>query len=134
MTEKEKNILDQELWALVALSFESSHHHFEILEKMLKCAAREDPHEMTPGKRKVIEELRLQWDFVKTLHKDIGKIAARLGKSGIVPALPELTISDSLWAIGKSGVSDGLYEVSDKMDNFQSALQDCAFALQEVCR
>ena len=79
MTEKEKNILEQELWALVSLSFEATKHDFEIMGKMLKCVSREDPGEMTPGKRKVIEELQLQWRFMKTLHEDIGKIAARLG-------------------------------------------------------
>ena len=134
MTEKEKNILEQELWALVSLSFEATKHDFEIMGKMLKCVSREDPGEMTPGKRKVIEELQLQWRFMKTLHEDIGKIAARLGKTGIVPAVPELTVGDGLWAVGRSGASDPLYETIDKMNDFQSALQDCAFELQEVCR
>ena len=134
MTEKEKNILEQELWALVSLSFEATKHDFEIMGKMLKCVSREDPGEMTPGKRKVIEELQLQWRFMKTLHEDIGKIAARLGKTGIVPAVPELTAGDGLWAVGRSGASDPLYETIDKMNDFQSALQDCAFELQEACK
>ena len=134
MTEKEKNILDQELWALVSLSFEATKHDFRIMEKMLKCVSEADPDEMTPGKRKVIEELQLQWRFMKTLHEDLGKIAARLGKSETVPAVPELTIGDELWAIGKSGASDPLYETIDKLNDFQSALQTCAFELQEVCQ
>ena len=134
MTEKEKNILDQELWALVSLLFEATKHDFEIMGKMLKCVSREDPDEMTPGKRKVIEELQLQWRFMKTIHEDIGKIAARLGKPGIVPVVPELAIGDELWAVGESGASDPLYKTTDRMNDFQSALQDCAFELQEVCR
>lgn len=134
MTEKEKNIHDQELWALVSLLFEATKHDFEIMGKMLKCVSREDPGEMTPGKRKVIEELQLQWRFLKTLREDLGKIAARLGKPEAVPAVPELTISDALWKIGKSGASDPLYETTDRMNDFQSALQECAFELQEVCR
>ena len=134
MTEKEKNILEQELWALVSLSFEATKHDFEIMGKMLKCVSREDPDEMTPGKRKVIEELQLQWRFMTTLREDLGKIAARLGKSGIVPPLPELAIGADLWAIGGSGASDPLYEATDKMNDFQSALQNCAFELQEACR
>lgn len=134
MTEKEKNILNQELWALVSLSFEATKHDFGIMEKMLKCVSKEDPDEMTPGKRKVIEELQLQGRFMKTLHEDIGKIAARLGKSETVPAVPKLTIGDELWAIGRSGVSDPLYETIDKLNDFQSALQTCAFELQEVCQ
>ena len=134
MTEKEKNILAQELWALVSLLFEATKHDFEIMGKMLKCVSREDPDEMTPGKRKVIEELQLQWCFMQTLHEDLGKIAARLGKSAIVPAVPELTVGDGLWAVGESGASDPLYETTDRMNDFQSALQECAFELQEVCR
>ena len=133
MTEKEKNILEQELWALVSLVFEAVKHDFEIMGKMLKCVSKEDSDEMTPGKRKVIEELQLQWRFMKTLHEDLGKIAAKLGQPDIVPAVPELTIDDSLWEIDDSSSSDALYEASEKIGDFQSAMQDCAFNLQEVC-
>ena len=133
MTEREKNILNQELWALTALGFEATKHDFEIMQKMLKCVAREAPDEMTPNKRKVIEELRLEWRFLKMLREDLGRIAARLGKPELVPAVPELTIADELWDIGRSGASDALYEANDRIGDFQSALQDCAFKLQEVC-
>ena len=134
MTEKEKNILDQELWALVALSFEATKHDFEIMQKMLKCVAREDSGEMTPNKRKVVEELRLEWRFLNTLREDLAKIAEKLGRRDVVPAVPKLAITDGLWKVGRSGFSDGLYEASDKIGDFRSALQDCAFALQEACR
>lgn len=133
MTEKEKNILTQELWALVSLGFDATKHDFAIMEKILKCVAKEDSGEMTPYKRKVIEELQLEWRFLKSLHEDLGKIAARLGMGEIVPAVPTLIISDELWEVGKSGASDALYETTDKIGDFQSALQDCAFQLQEVC-
>lgn len=133
MTEKEKNILMQELWALVSLGFDATKHDFEIMEKMLKCAAKEDSGEMTPYKRKVIEELQLEWRFLKSLHQDLAQIAARLEKSEIVPAVPNLNISAELWDVGKSGASDALYETTDKIGDFQTALQDCAFQLQEVC-
>lgn len=133
MTEKEKNILNQELWALVALDFDATGHSFEIMQKILKCVCKDDPDEMTPYKRKVIEEMQLQWRFVRSLHDDLGKIAAKLGQSDIVPAVPELTIDDSLWETDDSGSSDALYEVNDKIGDFQSAMQDCAFKLQEVC-
>ncbi len=133
MTEKEKNILNQELWSLVALDFDATGHSFEIMQKMLRCVSRDDPEEMTPNKRKVIEEIQLQWRFVRSLHEDLGKIAAKLGRPEIVPAVPELTIDDSLWKTGESGVSDGIYEVNDKIADFQSAIQDCAFKLQEMC-
>ena len=133
MTEKGKNILNQELWALVSLDLHATGHSFEIMQKMLKCVSREEADEMTPNKRKVVEELQLQWRFLKELHKDIGKIAAKLGESGIVPSLPTLAIHDDLWKICKSGASDALYETTDKISDFQSELQECAFKLQEVC-
>ena len=129
MTEKEKNILNQELWALVSLDFHATKHGFEIIQKMLKCLTREDVDEMTPNKRKVIEELRLQWRFLRCLHEDIGKIAAKLGRPEIVPAVPELTIDDELW----DAEADTLSEVNDKIGNFQSAMQDCTSKLQEMC-
>ena len=133
MTEKEKNILTQELWALVSLGFGATKHDFEIMGKMIKCVSKEDSGEMTPYKRKVVEELQLEWRFLKSIHEDLAAIAARLGKSEIVPAVPDLDINDELWKVGKSGTSDALYETSDKIGDFQSALQDCAFQLQEVC-
>lgn len=133
MTEKERNILDQELWTLVSLTFEAAKHDFEIMGKILKCITREEPDQMTPNKRKIVEELRLQWRFAKTLREDLGRIAEKLGKSELVPDVPELDIDDSLWESGKNGSSDALYEASERIGDFQSALQDCAFELQETC-
>ena len=133
MTEKEKNILNQELWALTALDFDASKHALEISSRMLKCIARDESGEMTPNKRKVIEEITLQWKFVQILHENLLAIAGKLGKTELVPPVPELTIEDSLWVVGKSGASDALYETNDKIADFQSALQDCSFKLQELC-
>ena len=133
MTEKEKNILNQELWALISLDFHATKHSFEIMQKMLKCVSKEESDEMTPNKRKVIEELQLQWRFLKMLHGDLSKIAAKLGQPEIVPTVPKLTVCDELWDTEGSGYSDGLYEVNDKIGDFQSDIQDCAFKLQEAC-
>ena len=133
MTEKEKNILNQELWALISLDFHATKHSFEIMQKMLKCVSKEESDEMTPNKRKVIEELQLQWCFLKMLHEDLSKIAAKLGQPEIVPTVPKLTVCDELWDTEGSGYSDGLYEVNDKIGDFQSDIQDCAFKLQEAC-
>ena len=133
MTEKEKNILNQELWALIPLDFDATKHSFEIMQKMLKCVSKEESDEMTPNKRKVIEELQLQWGFLKMLHEDLSKIAAKLGQPEIVPTVPKLTVCDELWDTEGSGYSDGLYEVNDKIGDFQSDIQDCAFKLQEAC-
>ena len=133
MTEKEKNILNQELWALISLDFHATKHSFEIMQKMLKCVSKEESDEMTPNKRKVIEEIQLQWRFLKMLHEDLSKIAAKLGQPEIVPTVPKLTVCDELWDTEGSGYSDGLYEVNDKIGDFQSDIQDCAFKLQEIC-
>ena len=133
MTEKEKHILNQELWALVLLDSHATKHSFEIMQKMLKCVSKEDANEMTPNKRKVIEELQLQWRFVRSLHEDLGQIAEKLGQSEIVPTIPELSINDRLWETNDSGSSDALYEVNDKISDFQSAIQECTFKLQETC-
>ena len=65
---------------MVSLLFKAINHNLEIMQKMLKCVSKEASEEMTPNKRKVIEELQLQWHFVKTIHEDLDKIAARLGK------------------------------------------------------
>ena len=133
MTEKEKNILNQELWALISLDFHATKHSFEIMQKMLKCVSKEESDEMTPNKRKVIEELQLQWGFLKMLHEDLSKIAAKLGQPEIVPTVPKLTVCDELWDTEGSGYSDGLYEINDKIGDFQTDIQNCAFKLQEAC-
>ena len=133
MTEKEKNILNQELWALISLDFHATKHSFEIMQKMLKCVSKEESDEMTPNKRKVIEELQLQWRFLKMLHEDLSKIAAKLGQPEIVPTVPKLAVCDELWDTEGSGYSDGLYEINDKIGDFQTDIQNCAFKLQEAC-
>ena len=82
MTEKEKNVIMQELWALAAQDTEASKHFFEISSRQLKCITREEADEMTPNKHKVVEELKLQWNFIKTIHKDLGKIAEKTWERG----------------------------------------------------
>ncbi len=133
MTEKEKNVLTQELWALTVLDLDATRHSFEIMQRMLKCVMKDPEKEMTPNKRKVIEEIGLQWRFVKVLHENLAAVAERLGRAELVPAVPELVICDGLWDTGDGGSSDGLYEVNDKIADFQSAMQDCVSKLQEVC-
>ena len=83
---------------------------------------------MTPNKRKVVEELKLQWHFVKTIHEDLEKIAAKLEKSKLVPEFPQLVISNELWT--QNRISD----VSEKIGDFQTALQTAIWELQELCQ
>ena len=77
---------------MVAQDAEATKHCFEISSRQLKCITREDMDEMTPNKHKVVEELKLLWNFVKTIYEDLGKIAGKLGKAEIVPTLPQLVI------------------------------------------
>lgn len=131
MTEKEKNIIKQELWTLVVQDAEATKHCFEISSRQLKCITREDMDEMTPNKHKVVEELKLLWNFVKTIHEDLGKIAGKLGKSEIVPAFPQLVICDELWDTENSGQNSTIWEVGEKIADFQTDLQDVIWKLQE---
>ena len=128
MTEKEKNIMLQQLWDLIAQDAQATKHLLEISSRQISCIIREDVEEMTPNKRKVVEELKLQWRFVKTIHEDLEKIAAKLGKSEIVPEFPQLVISNELWT--QNRISD----VSEKIGDFQTALQNAIWELQELCQ
>lgn len=132
MTEKEKNVIMQELWALAAQDAEASKHFFEISSRQLKCITREEADEMTPNKHKVVEELKLQWNFIKTIHEDLGKIAKKLGNEELVPALPQLVICDELWDTENGGINSTICEVGDKIIDFQTALQEVTWKLQEV--
>ncbi|MBE6394950.1 MAG: hypothetical protein E7044_13000 [Lentisphaerae bacterium] len=128
MTEKEKNITLQQLWALIAQDAQATKHLLEISSRQISCIIREDVEEMTPNKRKVVEELKLQWRFVKTIHEDLEKIAAKLEKPEIVPEFPGIVISNELWA--QNRISD----VSEKIGDFQTALQNAIWELQELCQ
>ena len=86
---------------------------------------------MTPNKHKVVEELKLLWNFVKTIHEDLGKIAEKLGKSEIVPALTQLVICDELWDTENDGQNSTIWEDGEKIADFQTALQDVIWKLQE---
>ena len=111
MTEKEKNITLQQLWALIAQDAQATKHLLEISSRQISCIIREDVEEMTPNKRKVVEE-----------------IAAKLEKSEIVPEFPGIVISNELWA--QNRISD----VSEKIGDFQTELQNAIWELQELCQ
>ena len=127
MTEKEKNMTLQQLWALIAQDARATPHLMEISSRQLSCIIREDAEEMTPNKRKVVEELQLQWRFVKTIHEDLVKIARKLEKPGIVPEFPQIVISNELWT--QNQISDASGNIGD----FQTALQAAIWELQELC-
>ena len=117
---------------MAAQDVEASKHFFEISFRQLKCITQEEADEMTPNKHKVVEELKLQWNFIKTIHEDLGKIAEKLGNAELVPALPQLVICDELWDTENGGINSTICEVGDNIIDFQTALQEVTWKLQEV--
>jgi hypothetical protein len=131
MTEKEKTVILQELWTLIAQDAEATKHLLKISSRQLKCIIREEGDEMTPNKHKIVEELKLQFNFVKTIHEDLVKIAKKLGKEEIVPVIPKIIICDELWDTENGGVNSTICNVGEEISDFQTALEDVIFTLQE---
>ena len=134
MTEKEKNVLQQELWALAALDADATKHLLAISARQLKCITKEDADEMTPDKHKVVEEMHLQWSFVKKIHEDLFKIAEKLEHTELIPEIPQFVICDELWDVENFGRQSLIYDVSEKIGDFQSSLMDALWKLQEYCK
>ena len=134
MTEKEKNVLQQELWALAALDADATKHLLAISARQIKCIAKEDANEMTPDKHKVVEEMRLQWNFVKKIHGDLYEIAEKLEQQELIPELPHLVICDDLWDVENFGSQNLICDVSEQIGDFQTALMDALWKLQEYCQ
>ncbi|MBQ9771296.1 MAG: hypothetical protein IJW23_05660 [Lentisphaeria bacterium] len=134
MTEKEKNVLQQELWALAAIDADATKHLLEISTRQIKCITREDANEMTPDKHKVVEEMHLQWSFVKKIREDLFKIAEKLDHAELIPELPQFVICDELWDVENSGRQSLICDVSEKIGDFQSSLMDALWKLQEYCK
>ncbi len=133
MTEKEKNIIKQELWALAALDADATKHLLAISARQIKCITREDADEMTPDKHKVVEEMRLQWNFVKKIHGDLYEIAEKLEQTKLIPDLPQFVICDELWDLENFGKQSLICDVSEKIGDFQNAMMDALGKLQEYC-
>ena len=134
MTEKEKNVLQQELWALAALDADATKHLLAISARQIKCITKEDADEMTPDKHKVVEEMRLQWSFVQKIYEDVCKIADKLDRLEIVPELPQIHIYDGLWDVENFGSQSLICDVSEQIGDFQSSLMDALWKLQEYCK
>ena len=133
MTEKEKNIIKQELWALAALDADATKHLLAISARQIKCITREDADEMTPDKHKVVEEMRLQWNFVKKIHGDLYEIAKKLEQTKLIPDFPQFVICDELWDVENFGKQSLICDVSEKIGDFQNAMMDALWKLQEYC-
>ena len=134
MTEKEKNVLQQELWALAALDADATKHLLAISARQIKCITKEDTNEMTPDKHKVVEEMQLQWSFVKKIHEDLFKIAEKLDHTELIPEIPQFVICDELWDVENFGSQSLICDVSEKIGDFQSSLMDVLWKLQEYCK
>ena len=130
MTEKEKRIIKQELWLQISQTMEASIHAMEILGRVSKiiCKLDDDPNDITPQKRKVVEELCLLQDFLAAVNEDLKEIETDLGGNSIVPDMPSLGFRDALWLNG----GDELTTMLGKLDAFQSRQSECIFQLQDL--
>jgi len=130
MTEKDKRIINQELWLLVSQTMQASGHAMEILGRVSKiiCKLEDDRDDITPQKRKVVEELCLLRDFLAAVNEDLQEIESELGGVGVVPDMPEFDFRDELWLNG----GDKLTTLQGKLDAFQSRLSECIFELQDL--
>lgn len=130
MTEKDKRIINQELWLLVSQTMQASGHAMEILGRVSKiiCKLEYDRDDITPQKRKVVEELCLLRDFLAAVNEDLQEIESELGGVGVVPDMPEFDFRDELWLNG----GDKLTTLQGKLDAFQSRLSECIFELQDL--
>jgi len=130
MTEKDKRIINQELWLLVSQTMQASGHAMEILGRVSKiiCKLEDDRDDITPQKRKVVEELCLLRDFLAAVNEDLQEIESELGGVGVVPDMPEFDFRDELWLNG----GDKLTTLQGKLDAFQSRLSECIFELQDM--
>ena len=130
MTEKEKRIINKELWLQVSQTMEATKHALEILGRVSKiiCKLDDDRNDITPQKRKVVEELCLLRDFLVTVNEDLKEIETELGGAEIVPDMPDFDFRDELWRNG----GDELTTMLGKLDTFQSRQSECIFQLQDL--
>lgn len=130
MTEKDKRIINQELWLLVSQTMQASGHAMEILGRVSKiiCKLEDDRDDITPQKHKVVEELCLLRDFLAAVNEDLQEIESELGGVGVVPDMPEFDFRDELWLNG----GDKLTTLQGKLDAFQSRQSECIFELQDL--
>ncbi len=66
--------------------------------------AKEDVHETTPMKRKIVEEMELEWRFLTTIYEDLQTIFAELDMPEVVPEQPGMSFDNGLWEVDKSGI------------------------------
>ncbi len=130
MTEKEKRMINQELWLLVCQTMQANVHALEILNRVSKiiCKLDDDLNDATPQKRKVVEELCLLRDFLPTVNEDLKEIETELGGTGIVPDMTDFDFRDDQWLNG----GDKLTTLQGKLDAFQTRQSECIFQLQDL--
>lgn len=128
MTEKEKWIINQELWLLIIQNMKANRHSMEISGRILKivCKLEGGLNNITPQKRKVVEEFCLLRDFLATVNADLKEIETELGGTGIVFDMPDFDFRDELWLDG----GEKLTTLHGEMSAFQSRLSECIFQLQ----
>lgn len=130
MSEKEQSIIRRELWLLISQNMQGCCHSLEILGRVAKIIGNmdDDSNDITPQKRKVVEELCLLRDFLATITEDLKEIEQYLGASGIVPDMPAFNFQDSLWKNG----GDRLTTMQGNLDNYQNQQCESIFKLQNL--
>ena len=125
MTEKEKDVIFNELLALFQQTNVSLLHGLAIQQKATEIVRDEDAEDIhTPNKRKVIEELQRRWRFTRTIYQDLKTIAGLLNHSDLRPVLPKLDFCDDLWDFNRSDSFDDLFTLTSKIDDFELELSD----------
>ena len=125
MTEKEKDVIFNELLTLFQQTNVSFQHGLAIQKEVAEIVHNEDAEDIhTPNKRKVIEELQRRWHFSQTIYQDLKEIAGILNHSDLLPLPPELDFCDDLWNFDRSDSSDDLFAVTSKIDDFEQELSD----------
>lgn len=125
MTEKEKDVIFNELLALFQQTNVSLQHGLAIQQKATEIVRDEDAEDIhTPNKRKVIEELQRRWRFTRTIYQDLKTIAGLLNHSDLLPVLPKLDFCDDLWDFNRSDSFDDLFTLTSKIDDFELELSD----------
>ena len=125
MTEKEKDVIFNELLTLFQQTNVSLQHGLAIQQKVAEIVRNEDAEDIhTPHKRKVIEELQRRWHFTRTIYQDLKTIAGILNHSDLLPVLPEFDFCDDLWDFDRSDSFDDLFAVTSKIDGFEQELSE----------
>ncbi len=139
MTEKEKDVIFNELLVLFQQTNVSMEHGLAIQKKAsdivfneAKAVFGEECSPTNPKEcRKLIEELQLRWRFIQTIYQDLKAIAEILNHSDLLPVLPEFDFCDDLWDFDRSDSFDDFFALTSKIDDFEQELSNLCLSWME---